>query len=134
MFFFDFAMNTWGLVSIAIVTSIFFESIPSGYAKRTTLISKEKDYAIFRKFSTLNTQNLLYLQAELTNLESRLLEINIKADQSDDRSAILSSWQKFTENEDRRAVAQNIRATLEAYSTHRNVIYSFPNTYYSNIY
>jgi len=104
---------------------ILFESVPPGYAKLATLISKEKDYAIFRKFSTLNARNLLYLQAELTDLESRLLEIDIKVDHADDGSAILSSWHKFTENEERRIITQNIRKTLEAYSSYCNIITPF---------
>ena len=104
---------------------ILFKSIPPGYAKLAILISKEKDYAIFRKFSTLNARNLLYLQAELTDLESRLLEIDIKVDHADDGSTILSSWHKFTENEERRIITQNIRKTLEAYSSYYNIVTPF---------
>ncbi|KAF2174453.1 hypothetical protein K469DRAFT_756731, partial [Zopfia rhizophila CBS 207.26] len=95
---------------------ILFESVPQGYAKLATLISKEKDYAIFRKFSTLNARNLLYLQAELTDLESRLLEIDIKVDRANNGNVILSSWPRFAENEERRTVVENIKKTLEAYT------------------
>lgn len=35
-------------------------------------MSTHPEIAIFRKFSTLNAQNLLYLQAELVYLESKL--------------------------------------------------------------
>ncbi|KAF2726565.1 hypothetical protein EJ04DRAFT_453101 [Polyplosphaeria fusca] len=92
--------------------SILFECVPSGYAKLAALISKEKDYAIFRKFGTLNARNLLHLQAELSDLESRLLEIDTKVEQGDDEYAISSSWPKFAEDEERRAIAQRIKEAL----------------------
>jgi hypothetical protein len=43
-----------------------------GYAPLASLMSTHPEIAIFRKFSTLNAQNLLYLQAELVYLESKL--------------------------------------------------------------
>lgn len=43
-----------------------------GYAPLASLMSTHPEVAIFRKFSTLNAQNLLYLQAELVYLESKL--------------------------------------------------------------
>lgn len=38
-------------------------------------MSRHNEYAIFRSFKGLNFQNLLYFQAELTQLEQGLKEI-----------------------------------------------------------
>ena len=43
-----------------------------GYAKLATLMGAYPEVAIIRRFAALNAQNVLYLQAELVNLESRL--------------------------------------------------------------
>lgn len=40
-----------------------------GYPKLAALIGASPEIAIFRRFGNLNVQNLLYLQAELTELE-----------------------------------------------------------------
>ena len=41
-------------------------------------MSHYPEFAIFRNFNTLRLQNLLYLQAELTQLETRLQEASEK--------------------------------------------------------
>ena len=46
-----------------------------GYPKLASLIGQKPEAAIFRRFSNLNTENLLYLQAELTLLEQELKDI-----------------------------------------------------------
>ncbi|KAH0555816.1 hypothetical protein GP486_006237 [Trichoglossum hirsutum] len=43
-----------------------------GYDKLADLIGKHHEMVIFRRFSVLNAKNLLYLQAELVNLEEEL--------------------------------------------------------------
>lgn len=43
-----------------------------GYAKLATLMGAYPEIAIVRRFSALNAQGILYLQAELVYLESRL--------------------------------------------------------------
>lgn len=43
-----------------------------GYAKLATLMGAYPEVAIIRRFSALNAQSILYLQAELVYLESRL--------------------------------------------------------------
>lgn len=45
-----------------------------GYAKLATLMGAYPEVAIIRRFSALNVQSLLYLQAELVLLETRLRE------------------------------------------------------------
>jgi hypothetical protein len=43
-----------------------------GYAKVAHLMGTHGEFGIFRRFQTLNMQNLLYLQAEITHLEAEL--------------------------------------------------------------
>jgi hypothetical protein len=43
-----------------------------GYTKLASVMGKNPELAIFRRFSALNAKNLLYLQAEHVNLEARL--------------------------------------------------------------
>jgi hypothetical protein len=43
-----------------------------GHAKITTMMSQYNEFATFRKFSKLNYQNLLHLQAVLTHFEASL--------------------------------------------------------------
>lgn len=43
-----------------------------GYAKLSSCMSIDFEFAIFRKFGALNLQNLLYHQAEFMNLEEDL--------------------------------------------------------------
>ena len=44
---------------------------PKGYNKLAILMSKNPEVAILRRFGTLNMLNLLYLQAELAELERK---------------------------------------------------------------
>jgi hypothetical protein len=43
-----------------------------GYAKVALLMSRHNEYGIVRRFGELNFKNLLYLQAELVELEAQL--------------------------------------------------------------
>ena len=52
-----------------------------GYAKLATFMGAYPEVAIFRRFAALNTQNILYLQAELIHLETTLRELE-KTDKS----------------------------------------------------
>jgi hypothetical protein len=45
-----------------------------GYHRLASVMGMFPDVAIFRRFSTLNVENILYLQAELVDLENRLKE------------------------------------------------------------
>jgi hypothetical protein len=42
-----------------------------GYEKLALLMGRHDEFAMFRRFRALNMQNLLYLQAELTELEDQ---------------------------------------------------------------
>lgn len=45
---------------------------PAGYSRLASLMGAHPETAILRRFGSLNALNLLYLQAELTNLENSL--------------------------------------------------------------
>lgn len=45
-----------------------------GYAKIASRVVQQPELAILRRFKSLNAQNLLYMQAELVDLEIRLRE------------------------------------------------------------
>lgn len=47
-----------------------------GYAKIASLMGAHPEFAIFRRFRALNMQNMLYLQAEITHLESELRRVS----------------------------------------------------------
>lgn len=55
--------------------------VPAGYRLLASAMGHSPQLAIFKRFGTLNAQNILYLQAELTVLENKLEEY-IKEDQS----------------------------------------------------
>jgi hypothetical protein len=44
----------------------------TGYDQLAALMGKHHDMAIFRRFSVLNSKNLLYMQGELVHLEAEL--------------------------------------------------------------
>jgi hypothetical protein len=48
-----------------------------GYPKLARFIGERPGFAIFRRFSELNARNLLYLQAELLDVEEELYETEI---------------------------------------------------------
>lgn len=49
-----------------------FRDTVIGYPKLAAKIAVQPEAAIYRRFGALNAQNLLYLQAELVDLEERL--------------------------------------------------------------
>lgn len=54
------------------------EPTPPGYPQLAARMGKFPEAAIFRNFLALNTQNLLYLQAELVELERKLRHIQVR--------------------------------------------------------
>ena len=53
-----------------------------GYAKLSQLMGEFPDVAVFKRYSTLNVQNILYLQARLENLEARLRQFALEDETS----------------------------------------------------
>ena len=73
----------------------------TGYSKLASLMGAHSELAIFRRFRTLNAQNLLYLQAELVHLEHKLRQC-VEADISSghvDRTIYDRDWQSLAESE-----------------------------------
>lgn len=68
--------------------------VMEGYAKLSSLMALDSEFAIYRKFGALNAQNLLYYQAELVTLETDLREIAME----DRRSSQDSEKRLFSEN------------------------------------
>jgi hypothetical protein len=62
------------------------------HAKVATLMSHHSELAIFRRFSKLNFQNLLYLQAELAHLEGNLKNLADRDDGHPNRKEYCRDW------------------------------------------
>lgn len=95
-------------------STIRFADVPPGYPKLASLISKDKNYAVFRKFSSLNARNILYLQSELTELESQLEQIDQDLRLTGEKC--LRSREDFCSDPDRSLLIRKIRRTLHLYS------------------
>jgi hypothetical protein len=68
------------------------------YIELIKLMTRHPEVLIFRTYSTLRTQNILYLQAELAHLEDELKDIQ-EADRfcnDPERSQYHVSWEKLT--------------------------------------
>lgn len=63
-----------------------------GHSKVAEFMSHHTELAIFRRFSKLNLQNLLYLQAELTHLESDLADLAVRDRADPNRVSYCSDW------------------------------------------
>lgn len=53
-------------------------------------MGKEEEYVIFRRFSSFNARNVLYLQGELIALEERLETIDGNLQKAGERDALKS--------------------------------------------
>ena len=87
-------------------------------------MSHHGELAIFKRFSRLNLQNLLYLQAELTHLEA---DLNVLAERDladPNRSTYAGDWWYLAHYEapddekDQWDKVLQIREKLKEYSTH----------------
>jgi uncharacterized protein YydD (DUF2326 family) len=97
-----------------------FSDIPPGYPKHASLTSRDKVYAIFRRFLTLNSRNLLYLQSEVMDLEAQLSRVDheLQQDENEIRHGFptLKSWKAFSQNKRRGRLFRNIRTKVKEYS------------------
>lgn len=94
-----------------------------GYPKLAQYMGLYSEYAIFRRFSSLNCQNLLYLQAELVHLEEKLrrLEVIDSASPETPRSVYAKDWYWLANsasegNGDQIRTVLEIRTILKEYS------------------
>ncbi|KAN0119645.1 hypothetical protein V8E51_001853 [Hyaloscypha variabilis] len=95
-----------------------------GHAKVATLMSHHSELAIFRRFSKLNFQNLLYLQAELTHLEANLKKLVDRDVQNPNRQQYSRDWWFLAQNDDEHDDREQwdkflqIRDKLKEYNEH----------------
>src|SRR5450756_2690484 len=93
-----------------------------GHAKVATVMSQHSELAILRRFSKLNFQNLLYLQAELTHLEANLKKLADRDDEHPNRKQYCRDWWFLAQNEEEHDDRQQwdkflqIREKLKEYS------------------
>ena len=59
-------------------------SMMADYNKLAALVGTHQELALFRKYGALNAKNLLYMQAELTHLQSELARIELEDKYSED--------------------------------------------------
>jgi len=109
-----------------------------GYAKLGLLMGEFPEVAILRRFSALSAQNLLYLQAELRQLEVDLRKHAQEDDESShrDRKDYSLDWIAFQESGDEMADEGNdgrqwetvmaIRNKLEEYRSFSSPVWIKP--------
>jgi len=90
-----------------------------GYAKVANLMASQSEYAILRRFRVLNMQNLLYLQAEITHLETDLIQLANRDARHGDRRFFAMDWWSLHQGEDTEQWAKvlEIRNKLNEYSS-----------------
>lgn len=92
-----------------------------GYAKIAMLMGEHNELGIFRGFRTLNMQSLLYQQAEITFLESRLQSLVQSNPGNSGQGGSTNDWWLLA-NSDHDGVkevweiVQQIQVKLEKYS------------------
>ena len=94
------------------------------YPRLSEFMGLWPEVAIFRRFGALNTQNLLFLQAEIAHLERELKNIREREERREDERGLLAqrSWFELSQaTEDGEycpqwAVIQEIRSKLSEYS------------------
>ncbi len=71
-----------------------------GYSRLAEYMGQQPQLSIFRRFGTLTNANLLYLQAELTDLERQLEFVQKQDNQSNDdaRRRYFRSWYQLSES------------------------------------
>lgn len=97
-----------------------------GYSKLAVLMSRNNEVAILRRFGELNFKNLLYLQAELVELEEQLqrLAVSDYASSEGSRKYHNKHWGLLSDTEPGNHQEQwkkwlEIRAKLKEYSMFR---------------
>lgn len=94
-----------------------------GYAKLSSLMANDSEFAVYRKFGALNAQNLLYYQAELMGLEEHLHELAAENHTSQDLEKRLFSDDYFVLSHAESGKSQQFekmmqnRSTLKEYSS-----------------
>jgi hypothetical protein len=101
-------------------------NLVTGYPKLAGQMGLLPETGIFRRFGTLNAQNLLYLQAEIIHLENKLRKVELSDKQSiDGKNARFSvDWYELSKtargsdnnNSDQWQKVLELRGKLKEYS------------------
>lgn len=92
-----------------------------GYWKVANLMATRDEFAILRRFRSLNMQNLLYLQAEIMNLENELMKLASRDLEQPGRKFHDKDWWSLANgledgDRDQWEKILELREKLEAYS------------------
>lgn len=93
-----------------------------GYAKVASLMCKYEEFAILKRFKSLNYQNLLYRQAEITYLQEDLEKLAARDAADPDREFYAKDWWALAhtatkqEGGEQWRKVQQIRKKLDEYS------------------
>lgn len=89
---------------------------PSGnYQKLSRFMGRWPEMSIFRRFGSLNAQNILFLQAELAHLEYELGEIREEDSNSDDetKKKFAQSWYEVSQKPEDGEQSEQYQKILE---------------------
>lgn len=115
-------------LNIMVALSFEFHSQPDnmrGYEKLAHFVTTNRGLELYRRFGWLQTLNLLYLQAHLTDLEAQLrntIEEDLQSSDTD-RTDLVLSWKALERSKEDPAlnIQYNLileaRKTLDAYCT-----------------
>ncbi|KAK6341446.1 hypothetical protein TWF696_008520 [Orbilia brochopaga] len=97
------------------------KDVPAGYSKLAAFIDLEDDLAIFRRFSRLHAQLLLYRQADIEEIEEELQELDMieaaDAAMEGTPAAVLNrSWRREKDLEEYRVeLVKRLRKSMKLY-------------------
>jgi hypothetical protein len=97
---------------------------PMGYNKLASLMGPHAEVAVFRRFGPMNMFNLLFMQAELLELERKFTVAHLD-DQASDIDSVRDFCRDFvklrasegTQHDDQLKMIRTIQEKLEKYST-----------------
>ena len=106
-----------------------FQNIVIGYPKLAAKIEIQPESAMYRRFGALNAQNLLYFQAELTDLEEKLRDQQLldHNQAKGSKSLYARNWFRLQDSEidgdtEQLDLVLKIREVLKDYSTYEHFI------------
>jgi len=98
-----------------------------GYHTLASLMGRDGDYAIFRKFSSLNTLNLMRLQAELLELEEQYKIALFQHHKTDGGVALASCFKALQSSKSKQKdLLDQIGVKLDVYSKTDFIPFSCP--------
>jgi len=88
-----------------------------GYHTLASIIGKNSEYAVFRKFSSLNAINLMSLQAELLELEHQYKLMILKNEKDENGIAVATCFKALhSSKSQQKKLLNKIGSKLDAYS------------------